>query len=137
SCQDDLVWADHIVFIYPIWWGSYPALLKGYLDTVFMSRFAYKYKKFWPIDIPKGLLKGKSARIIQTSGGPNILAWPLFGSLFGTVYPGERALRDGTLRFCGIFNVKISRLDNLQNNASQKRIQKFLRKVYRLGSKHK
>ena len=46
SCQDDLVWADHIVFIYPIWWGSYPALLKGYLDTVFMSRFAYKYKKF-------------------------------------------------------------------------------------------
>ena len=35
----------NIIFIYPIWWGSMPAILKGFFDRVFTSRFAFKYKK--------------------------------------------------------------------------------------------
>ena len=30
-----ITWADHIIFIYPIWWGGMPAILKGFIDRVF------------------------------------------------------------------------------------------------------
>ena len=33
-------WADHIVFVYPTWWGTMPALLKGFLDRVLAPDFA-------------------------------------------------------------------------------------------------
>ena len=28
--QEAIKWADHLVFVYPIWWGTIPALLKGF-----------------------------------------------------------------------------------------------------------
>src|SRR5690242_12676763 len=36
-----IMWADKIVFIYPIWWGRPPAMLLGYIDQMFASNFAY------------------------------------------------------------------------------------------------
>jgi putative NADPH-quinone reductase len=27
-----ILWAEHLVFVYPTWWGTMPALLKGFLD---------------------------------------------------------------------------------------------------------
>ena len=35
-----LEWADHIVFVFPTWWGTMPAALKGFLDRVLMPGFA-------------------------------------------------------------------------------------------------
>lgn len=32
--QETITWADHLVFVYPTWWGMMPALLKGFLDRV-------------------------------------------------------------------------------------------------------
>jgi len=32
EAQEKLKWADHIVWIYPVWWGSVPAIMKGFLD---------------------------------------------------------------------------------------------------------
>jgi putative NADPH-quinone reductase len=29
-----LAWAEHVVFVYPTWWGTMPAVLKGFLDRV-------------------------------------------------------------------------------------------------------
>ncbi|MGO4494979.1 NAD(P)H-dependent oxidoreductase [Paenibacillus sp. 2RAB27] len=55
-------WADHIVFIYPLWWTGIPAMLKGYIDRVFSYGFAYKYDK----GIKTGLLAGMKATIIHT-----------------------------------------------------------------------
>src|SRR5689334_16662221 len=40
--RDQLMWADKIVFVYPIWWGRPPAMLMGYIDQMFASGFAYK-----------------------------------------------------------------------------------------------
>jgi putative NADPH-quinone reductase len=34
SAQSDILWATHLTFVFPIWWGGIPALLKG-LSTVF------------------------------------------------------------------------------------------------------
>jgi len=34
-------WADHLVFVYPTWWGNMPALLKGFIDRVLVLGFAF------------------------------------------------------------------------------------------------
>ncbi|ENO94605.1 hypothetical protein C662_00210 [Thauera sp. 28] len=43
--QAAITWAQHIVFVYPIWWGAMPALLKGFIDRVFLPGFAFKYRE--------------------------------------------------------------------------------------------
>jgi len=43
--QKEILKADHLVFVYPNWWGTYPALLKGFFDRVFTSGFAFRYRK--------------------------------------------------------------------------------------------
>jgi NAD(P)H dehydrogenase (quinone) len=62
--QELISWAEHITFIYPIWWTGMPAIMKGYIDRVFSYGFAYRYDQ----GIQKGLLEGKQAIIINTHG---------------------------------------------------------------------
>jgi len=45
--------ADTIIFVFPIWWSSMPAILKGYIDRVFSLKFAYDITE----DGVMGLLK--------------------------------------------------------------------------------
>ncbi|ENM5923943.1 NAD(P)H-dependent oxidoreductase, partial [Vibrio mimicus] len=42
KAQQDIQWAEHIAFIYPIWWGSIPSLMKGFID---IPGFAFKYRE--------------------------------------------------------------------------------------------
>src|SRR5690606_40356054 len=62
--QEAILWADHIIFVYPTWWWSMPAILKGYFDRVFVPGFAFSVSEKGI----EGLLKGKKAWIIQTTG---------------------------------------------------------------------
>ena len=62
--QEFISWADHITFIYPIWWMGMPAILKGYIDCIFSYGFAYRYDE----GIQSGLLTGKQVSIINTHG---------------------------------------------------------------------
>lgn len=62
--QNYISWADHITFIYPIWWTGMPAVMKGFIDRVFSYGFAYRYDQ----GVQKGLLTGKQATIINTHG---------------------------------------------------------------------
>jgi NAD(P)H dehydrogenase (quinone) len=57
--------ADTLVFIFPIWWSAPPAILKGWVDRVFSLKFAYDFTDQGPV----GLLKGKKALLLTTSGG--------------------------------------------------------------------
>ena len=52
--RDLVTWADHLIFIYPIWWGGMPAVLKGFVDRVLVKGFAYDYSDN---PIPQALLK--------------------------------------------------------------------------------
>lgn len=63
--QNDIRWADTLFFIYPIWWYEQPAILKGWLDRVFSHGFAYRMTENGMVE---GLLKGKKAMVITTSG---------------------------------------------------------------------
>lgn len=62
--QAYITWADHITFVYPIWWTGMPAIMKGYIDRVMSYGFAYRYVK----GVQEGLLTGKQAVIINTHG---------------------------------------------------------------------
>ncbi len=64
--QDDIRWADALTVIYPLWWLSMPAIMKGYIDRVFSRGFAYESHS----GIVRGLLCGKSAVLITISGAP-------------------------------------------------------------------
>jgi hypothetical protein len=44
AAQEAILWAEHLVFAYPIWWGGAPALLKGFVDRAFLPGFAFKYR---------------------------------------------------------------------------------------------
>ena len=39
--QEKLLWADTIIFQFPLWWYAMPAILKGWVDRVFTYHFAY------------------------------------------------------------------------------------------------
>jgi NAD(P)H dehydrogenase (quinone) len=56
--------ADYLWFVFPIWWTSMPAILKGYIDRVFLNGFAYRLEK----DTPVGLLTDKKVIIINSMG---------------------------------------------------------------------
>jgi NAD(P)H dehydrogenase (quinone) len=64
--QEAILWADHLVLVYPTWWWSPPAILKGYLDRVFTPNFAFSFDE---AGTPKmSPLSGKTVSIIQTTG---------------------------------------------------------------------
>lgn len=120
AAHDNILWCEHWVMFYPVWWGSVPALLKGFFDRALYSGFAYRYHPSDPLW--DGLLKGRSARIVTTSDAPSI--WTLLAyrnSDLGTV---KRA----TLGFCGIHPVRVLRLDRMKDTTAAQR-QIYLERV--------
>lgn len=65
--MDKLAWADHIVFQFPLWWFSVPAIMKGWFDRVLVKGFSYDAGKVFE----KGLLKGKTASFTVTTQSPD------------------------------------------------------------------
>ena len=92
-----ILWADHLVFVYPTWWGTMPALLKGYIDRIFISGFSFLETEGGTGYEP--LLRGKSAQMITTMDTPKFV--------YNLIYraPGHHALGTATLKFSG-FKVK-------------------------------
>lgn len=111
--------ADNLLFIFPLWWMSMPAILKGFIDRVFTARFAYKYVN----GKPGGLLKGKKAALIISTGGSKWLYRAIFHLPF-------MSMKLGILRFCGIKS-KIFLVDKAtkQNQVQELKIKKAVKKA--------
>jgi putative NADPH-quinone reductase len=63
--QDKVSRADLLVFQFPLWWYSVPAILKGWADRVLTHGFAYTDERLFET----GLLAGKRAMLSLTTGG--------------------------------------------------------------------
>jgi NAD(P)H dehydrogenase (quinone) len=101
-----------------------PAILKGFLDRVFLPGFAFKYRRgsaLWD-----KLLKGRTARLIVTMDSP---VW--YNRL---VYcsAGHRAMKTATLEFCGIRPVAITQFGSIRHSSPEER-SAYLRKIEKLG----
>lgn len=124
--QNNVRWCEHFVIIYPSWWSTMPALLKGLFDRVWLPAFAYKF-------LPSGigwrrLLKGRTATVFITSDSHPWLARFLFGD-------NVNEIRDGILWFAG-FRPKIKKIGPVKKISPEKRtalgerFRKFGRKAY-------
>ncbi len=94
AAQEDLLWAQHMVLIYPLWWGGMPALLKGFFDRVLLPGFAFRYRRnspWWD-----KLLAGRTAQTLVTLDTP---AW-YYRWVYGALE--RRATRRHILDFVGI-----------------------------------
>ena len=71
--QQKLRWADTVIFQFPLWWFSMPALMKGWIDRVYAYGFAYGVgehsESHWGDRYGEGMLAGKRAMLIVTAGG--------------------------------------------------------------------
>lgn len=120
KAQEEIKNAQHIVLLYPNWWGTYPALLKGFIDRTFLPGFAFKYRKgtvYWD-----KLLKGRSARLIVTMDTPGWFYEKVFGQ------PGHNSMKKNILEFCGIKPVTIDVFQPLRTSEPEMR-EKWITKV--------
>jgi len=119
-------WANHIVFVYPTWWGTVPALLKGFLDRILTSEFAFNEVEGGTGY--EGLLKNKSARIITTMDTPKFV--------YNWIYrrPGHNAMQRATLGFCGISPVKVTTFGPVRYSSETERKQ-WMREAKEHGKK--
>jgi NAD(P)H dehydrogenase (quinone) len=115
--RDNLLWANHLVFVFPIWWSGMPAILKGYIDKVFAAGFAYEFKGLIPI----GLLKNKTAWIITAYDTPYLYA-KLIQKDYGNI------LKNQVLKMCGIKKIKIMAFSGIKNSTKNAR-EKWLNKL--------
>ncbi|MEM8900248.1 MAG: NAD(P)H-dependent oxidoreductase [Bacteroidota bacterium] len=120
--------ADHLVWFFPMWWYGYPAIMKGFIDRVFLPGHAFEYQKGNPL--PKKLFKGKSARLVITADSP---AW--YNKLFmGS--PAIKQLKRGTLQFTGINPVRVTYIAPIRGSSEAFR-KNWLKKLRLLGEKGK
>jgi putative NADPH-quinone reductase len=124
KAQDAIKWAEHLVFVYPIWWGTIPALLKGFIERVFLPGFAVNFRDNSPLW--DRLLTGRSARLIVTLNTPSWIYRWVYGR------PGHNTMKKTILEFCGVKPVRITEVGPVKNSTDARR-QKWIAQVRALG----
>ena len=125
---EKIKWADHLVWIHPVWWAGLPAITKGFIDRIFLPGFAFQNREnsvWWD-----KLLKGKTAHIITTLDQPSWYYWLMYGR------PSVNQLKRGTLQFCGISPVRVTYIGIIKGSSDEMR-KKWLDKVSVMGLKNK
>lgn len=102
--QEKLLWADTIIFQFPLWWYTVPAILKGWMDRVFTLNFAYgvgehsdtKYGERFG----EGTLAGRRGLLSVTAGGPesHYSARGINGPIEDLLFP----IQHGVLHYTGV-----------------------------------
>ncbi len=126
NAQELIFKSDHIVFFFPIWWATIPALLKSFLERVLVPNLSYNSikdeRKFikW-----EEILKGKTARIVATMDSP-----PSY-YIYKVKQPAYYTMKD-ILKFCGIKKISKTYLGSVSNSTEQIR-EAWLNKMENMG----
>ncbi|WP_417662449.1 NAD(P)H-dependent oxidoreductase [Pseudomonas sp.] len=125
EAQRQIHWAEHLLLVYPVWWGGPPALLKGFFERVLMPGFAFKYHANscqWD-----KLLSGRTADILVTLDTPTWRIPWRFGA------PAHSRITRATLYSCGIKPCRLTEFASI-HTASEDQRQEWLRKAENLGA---
>lgn len=123
AAQEQILWAEHLVVVFPLWLGDMPALLKAFLEQALRPGFAFTHR---PRGFPVMHLKGRSARLIVTMGMPAIVyRWFYFAH-------GVKNLKRNILAFVGYRPVRDTIVGGLASR-SRESIKAALDDVKALG----
>lgn len=123
--QEQIVWAEHLVFFFPLWLGGMPALLKGFLEQVARPGFALSAMD--GKGLPKKLLAGRSARLVVTMGMPALVYRWVFRA------HSLKALERNILGFVGIAPIHETLIGMVEGEARDR--ERWLARLARLGAK--
>jgi len=88
-------WCDLMIWQFPLWWFSLPAVFKGWVDRTFAMGRAYGGGKFYDT----GFFRGKKALLSLTTGGPSESYQP--DGFNGDIHAILRPIHRGMLEFTG------------------------------------
>ncbi len=112
TARDDIVWAEHLVFAFPLWLGSAPALLRAFFEQIARAGFVADVGK----GFAGGRLRGKSARLIVTMGMPAFAYRLMFGA------HGVKSIARSILGFAGVHPISMSLFGMIENGAAARHI---------------
>ena len=103
--QTRIMQAQHLIYIFPVWWEVMPALLKGFFDKVWTPEFAFTEADFAPL-----LGHIKTGTAITTMGAPE----PIYTSV-------EPVLCKGILEATGVQQTTWINLADMPNTTEESR----------------
>jgi putative NADPH-quinone reductase len=127
EAQRALVWAEHLLLVFPLWMGDMPALLKGFIEQVARPGFAFDGDDRGPFGKKK--LQGRSARVVVTMGMPALV--------YRYIYRAHsvKALERNILGFIGIAPIHETLIGQVEGEESESARQRWLRRLRELGEK--
>ena len=124
AAQEAIRRARHLVFVYPLWLGDMPAVLKGFLEQVARPGFAIDPSARNPLRA--GLLQGRSARLVVSMGMPALVYRWLYGA------HSIKLMRRNILGFAGIAPVRATVVGGAAALDADK-VERWCRRMRRLG----
>lgn len=108
-----VAWCEQMIFVYPVWWGGFPAMLKGWIDRVFVSGLTYTFRdRPRTAVLPTGLMRGKDACFFYTLDTPALLSF---------LDPGWLAIYASVFKYCGFRRVRRHYLPRLKLTEQRER----------------
>ncbi len=123
--QEAIAEATHLALVFPLWLGTMPALLKGFLEQTFRPGFAFDYG---PGGRARQRMAGRSARVVVTMGMP-ALAYRLVYMAHGV-----RGLERNILHFVGIGPVRETLIGMVEGVSDAKR-RRWIDRMRQLGAR--
>ena len=124
--RETLLWADHMLWVYPQWWGGMPAKMKGVLDRAFLPGFAMNYHAddpWWD-----KLLTGRTADVLITADAPSFFDKFAYGA------PAQHQVKNLVLKFSGIKPRLIKQMGTVKS-AKPEKLKRWLTEAETLGMK--
>lgn len=109
---ESLEWAEHIAIFFPQWWGTYPGVLKTWIDHTFLSGATFRYLEGhrW-----ERLLTGRTARLVMTMDSPGL--WNRLVYRDAAIV----SLRRAVLGYCGIKTRQVTRVNPIKTSSIEQR----------------
>jgi len=101
--------ADAIAFVFPVYWWSFPAILKGWIDRVFSQGWAYDFTPERSI----GLLSDRPVLMLAAAGS----TWQTYRK-YGYHGAMQRQIDIGIFGYCGLHDVRMEIFYNVNEDAA-------------------